>query len=219
MRIEHVARTDRPTGTCTAVLDADGELIVAIADMEATAELGPEQLQSARDVIASAGVVVIDGNLGREALEHALDLSGGVRTIFEPVSVPKAAGLKDALDGRVHAVTPSRDELAALTDLPTRTDKQVRTAAGALHRRGIELVWIRLGDRGSLLSSGDGVVEIPAVPTTVEDVTGAGDAMLAAFCHVLLDGGTPDRPPASGTRPRHSRSPAPTPSAPTSPLN
>ncbi|WP_257957001.1 PfkB family carbohydrate kinase [Nocardioides sp. B-3] len=164
-----------------------------MADMEATAELGPEQLQSARDVIASAGVVVIDGNLGREALEHALDLSGGVRTIFEPVSVPKAAGLKDALDGRVHAVTPNRDELAALTDLPTRTDKQVRTAAGALHRRGIELVWIRLGDRGSLLSSGDGVVEIPAVPTTVEDVTGAGDAMLAAFCHVLLDGGTPEQ--------------------------
>ena len=113
--------------------------------MDATAELGPDQLQSARDVIATAGVLVIDGNLGRDALEHALDLSGDVRTIFEPVSVPKAAGLKDALDGRVYAVTPNRDELAALTDLPTRTDKQVRTAAGALHSRGIELVWIRLG--------------------------------------------------------------------------
>lgn len=193
VRIEHVARTDRPTGTYTAVLDADGELIVAIADMDATTELGPDQIQSARDVIATAGVLVIDGNLGRDALEHALDLSGAVRTIFEPVSVPKAAGLKDALDGRVYAVTPNRDELAALTDLPTRTDKQVRTAAGALHSRGIELVWIRVGERGSLLSTADGIVEIPALPTTVEDVTGAGDAMLAAFCHVLLDGGSPDK--------------------------
>ena len=193
VRIEHVARTDRPTGTYTAVLDADGELIVAIADMDATTELGPDQIQSARDVIATAGVLVIDGNLGRDALEHALDLSGAVRTIFEPVSVPKAAGLKGALDGRVYAVTPNRDELAALTDLPTRTDKQVRTAAGALHSRGIELVWIRVGERGSLLSTADGLVEIPALPTTVEDVTGAGDAMLAAFCHVLLDGGSPEQ--------------------------
>lgn len=193
VRIEHVARTDRPTGTYTAVLDADGELMVAIADMDATTELGPDQIQSARDVIATAGVLVIDGNLGRDALEHALDLSGAVRTIFEPVSVPKAAGLKDALDGRVYAVTPNRDELAALTDLPTRTDKQVRTAAGALHSRGIELVWIRVGERGSLLSTADGLVEIPALPTTVEDVTGAGDAMLAAFCHVLLDGGSPEQ--------------------------
>lgn len=193
VRIEHVARTDRPTGTYTAILDADGELIVAIADMDATAELGPEQLQDARDVIATAGVLVIDGNLGREALEHALDLSGDVPTIFDPVSVPKAAGLKGVLNGRIYAVTPNRDELAALTDLPTRTDKQVRTATAALHGRGIEVVWIRMGDRGSWLSTGGELIEIPALPTTVEDVTGAGDSMLAAFCHVLLDGGSPEQ--------------------------
>ncbi len=192
VRLEYVARTDRPTGTYTAVLDADGELIVAIADMDATAELGPDQLQAARDVIASAGVLVVDGNLRRDALEHALDLASGVRTIFEPVSVPKAAGLRDALDGRVYAVTPNRDELAALTGLPTRTDKQVRAAAAALHDRGVELVWIRLGERGSALSTVDDQVEVSALPTIVEDVTGAGDAMLAAFCHVLLDGGSPE---------------------------
>lgn len=190
VRIEHVARSNHPTGTYTAVLDVDGELIVAIADMEATAQLGAEQLHAARDVIATAGVLVLDGNLSREAFEHALDLSEGVRTVFEPVSVPKAAGLKDAVDGRLQAVTPNRDELAALTDLPTRTDGQVRTAARALHDRGIELVWIRLGARGSLLSTGDAVLEIEALPTTVDDVTGAGDAMLAAFCHVLLEGGS-----------------------------
>ncbi|NNF64027.1 MAG: carbohydrate kinase [Acidimicrobiia bacterium] len=192
VRVEHVARTDRATGTYTAVLDADGELIVAIADMDATAELGPEQLHNARDLIASAGVLVLDGNLRLDALEYVLDLSNGVRTIFEPVSVPKAAGLKEAIDARVHAVTPNRDELAALTDLPTRTDKQVIAAAQDLHDRGIELVWIRLGERGSLLSTPERAIELPAMPTTVEDVTGAGDSMLGAFCHVLLEGGSPE---------------------------
>ena len=192
VRVEYVARTDRPTGTYTAVLDIDGELIVAIADMEATAELGPEQLHNARDVIAAAGVLVVDGNLSLDALEYALDLSAGVRTVFEPVSVPKAASLKDAIDGRIYAVTPNRNELAALTDSPTRTDRQVRTAARALHARGIELVWIRLGERGSLLSTTDHTIEIPAMPTTVHDVTGAGDSMLGAFCHVLLQGGSPE---------------------------
>lgn len=193
VRIEHVARTDRPTGTYTAVLDADGELIVAIADMDASAELGPEVLQSARDVIANAGVLVVDGNLSLPALDHALDLAAGVRTIFEPVSVPKATGLKNAIDDRVYAVTPNRDELAALTGLPTRTDKQVRQATAALHSRGVELVWVRLGARGSLLSTDDEQIAISALPTVVEDVTGAGDAMLAAFCHVLLDGGSPEQ--------------------------
>ena len=192
VRIEHVVRTDRPTGTYTAVLDVDGELIVAVADMEATAELGPEQLHGARDIIAAAGVVVLDGNLSLDALEYVLDLSADVYSVFEPVSVPKAAGLKDAIDARVSAATPNRDELAALTDLPTRTDRQVRTATRALHARGVELVWVRLGGRGSLLSTVDRAIELPATPTTVEDVTGAGDAMLGAFCHVLLSGGSPE---------------------------
>ena len=104
-----------------------------------------------------------DGNLSLEAFEYVLDLSAGVRTIFEPVSVPKAAGLKDAIDARIYAVTPNRDELAALTGLPARTDRQVRKAAQTLHARGIEMVWVRLGEHGSLLSTTDDIIEIPAI--------------------------------------------------------
>ncbi len=192
VRVEHVERTDHPTGTYTAVIDVDGELIVAIADMKATAELGPEQLDRARDLIATSGVLVLDGNMRLDAFEYALDLGSNVRIVVEPVSVPKATALKDTIDARVYAVTPNRDELAALTDAPTRTDRQVRTAAQALHAKGVELVWVRLGERGSMLSTVDRVIEIPALPTTVKDVTGAGDSMLGAFCHVLLEGGSPE---------------------------
>lgn len=190
VRIEHVARTDRPTGSYTAILDSDGELLVAIAAMDATADLGPDEIRSARDVIATAGLVVLDGNLRRDAFECALDLASGVRVIFEPVSVPKAMALRDVVDERIYAITPSRDELAALSGLPTRTDRQLRAASRAMHDRGVELVWTTLGASGSLLSKPTSAVEIPAIPVPVHDVTGAGDSMLGAFCHVLLDGGS-----------------------------
>ena len=49
-------------------------------------------------------------------------------------------------------------------------------------------MWVRLGDRGSLLSGPDGVQTFGATATEVVDVTGAGDAMLAAFCHAVLRG-------------------------------
>ncbi|MEO7071078.1 MAG: PfkB family carbohydrate kinase, partial [Nostocoides sp.] len=196
VRVEHVTRTDRPTGTYTALLDADGELIVAVADMAATAELGPDRISEARDLIAAADLVVLDGNLSPAALEHALDLTSGagVRTILEPVSVPKAVAIAGSITAEhpLYAVTPNRDELIALTGLPTRTDRQLFLATAELHRRGVEHVWVRLGDRGSLLStSGADATFIPAVPTTVQDVTGAGDSMLAAFCHALLAGDDP----------------------------
>jgi len=39
----------------------------------------------------------------------------------------------------------------------------------------------------------DGVVELAPTPGEVVDVTGAGDAMLAAFCHFLLAGETTEQ--------------------------
>ena len=202
VRLEFVQRSEQSTGTYTAILDFDGELIVAVADMAATDSLGPDHISAARDIIATAGLLVLDGNLASATLEHALDLAGAaqVRSILEPVSVAKARLLSAAIraDRPLFAVTPNREELAALTDLPARTDRQLRLAADSLHRRGIHHVWVRLGARGSLLSSAasgvngaDEATFIPAVPTTVEDVTGAGDSMLAAFCHALLEGQDP----------------------------
>jgi pseudouridine kinase len=116
------------------------------------------------------------------------------------VSVPKAAALAPLLvaERPVFAVTPNRDELGALTGLPIRTDRHVTRAVGALHDRGVQHVWVRLGSGGSLLSGPEGDVTLDAVATEVVDVTGAGDAMLAAFCHALLDGSEPAAAAAYG---------------------
>lgn len=196
VRLEFVQRSGQPTGTYTAILDSDGELIVALADMTIVEDLRPEHLNPARDVITTAGLLVLDGNLATPTLEHALALAAeaGVRTILEPVSVPKArlVAATTASERPLYAVTPNRDELTALTDLPTRTDRQLRTAADSLHKRGVQRVWVRLGPDGPLLSSASGeAVHIPAVPTTVEDVTGAGDSSLEGFCHALIEDSTP----------------------------
>ncbi|MCD6639735.1 MAG: winged helix-turn-helix transcriptional regulator [Nocardioides sp.] len=196
VRVEHVQRFDGTTGTYTAILDHDGELIVAVADMAATESLGPEHVNQARDVITAAGLVVLDGNLAAPTLAHALDLAAAadVRTILEPVSVPKAQLVSGVIASEhpLFAVTPNRDELTALTGVEVRTDRDLRAAVDQLHARGVEHVWVRLGADGSFLSRASGETElIPAVPTTVQDVTGAGDSSLAAFCHALIEGEDP----------------------------
>jgi pseudouridine kinase len=183
--VTRVRRGPEPTGSYVAVLDADGELVVAVADMAATESLGAADVEAASDVIASAALVVLDGNLTAGALGRALELSAeaGTRVVLDPVSVPKATALAKLLSPRspVLAMTPNADELAALGGT-----EQV------LHDRGVALVWTRLGAAGSRLSGPDGVVGIAPVPATeVVDVTGAGDAMLAAFCHSLLGGASP----------------------------
>jgi len=190
--MSRVVRGPHPTGTYVAVLDGDGEMVVAVADMAATEAIGPSDVDAVVDVLGAAELVVLDGNLAAATLGRALDLcaSQGVRVVLDPVSVPKAAALAGLLSTRTPllAMTPNGDELVALGG-----------SAQALHDAGVELVWTRLGAAGSRLSGPDGVVEIaPVAAPEVVDVTGAGDAMLAAFCHALLGGASPAEAAAYG---------------------
>ena len=180
--ISGVLRGDEPTGTYVAVLDADGELVSAVADMAATATLGPDDLTA--DLVGGASMVVLDGNLRPDTLGRALDLcaAAGVSVVLDPVSVPKASALQRELSWArpVLAMTPNSDEVAALGGVDT------------LHHRGTELVWVRRGPDGSTMSGPGGALDVaPVLAAEVVDVTGAGDAMLAAFVHALLGGAAP----------------------------
>ncbi|MXV18252.1 carbohydrate kinase [Deinococcus xianganensis] len=192
------------TGTYTAVLDASGELLVAVAAMAAVEALTPAALQERRGVLRGAAWVVADGNLPEASLAHLLSLAAeaGVAVVFEPVSVPKAARLRPALAAGLvpQVVTPNVPELGALLgrDVPDETGA-LRAAADELHAQGVRLVWVRRGAAGSLLSGPDGVTELPALPAEVRDVTGAGDAMLAAFLAALASG----LPPVDAARHGH----------------
>ena len=183
--VDAVLRSTRPTGSYTAVLDQDGELLVAVADMAATDTITPETVQDLAPLIADAGLLVVDGNLSVESVRTALALAdpSGVPVVLDPVSVPKAARLAPVLEpgAGVFLLTPNGAELDALGG-----------GVGRLHALGVEHVWVRNGADGSLLASrGAEPVHLHAVPGPVVDVTGAGDAMLAAFCHGVLTGMSP----------------------------
>ncbi len=181
-----VVRTEAGTGVYAAVLEPDGELVVAVSGMAAADEVA---VPSA-DLVAGAELVVLDGNLPPATVDAALDLAAahGVRVVVEPVSVPKAARLAPLLDDRVFVVTPNRAELAALGSVES------------LHAAGVEVVWVRDGAAGSVLSTPSGTVPLASAPAEVVDVTGAGDAMLAAFCHRLLADGDLAAAAADGHR-------------------
>ena len=52
-RVQGQAR-GQPTGSYVAVLDADGELVVAVADMAATESIGVEDVDAVADAVAAA---------------------------------------------------------------------------------------------------------------------------------------------------------------------
>jgi pseudouridine kinase len=176
---------DGATGTYTAILDADGSLLAGIADMAATEHIGPRDVEPRW--IADADWLVLDGNLSLDTLRHALRCAedSGVPVALDPVSAPKARLIAPLLTAaRVHTVTPTLDELAALTG-----DSDPAVGAARLHRAGVEVVWLREGEQGSTLFRRDAEPVRVALPRVAPvDVTGAGDAMLAAYVHALARG-------------------------------
>jgi pseudouridine kinase len=174
--------SDCATGTYTAVLDHDGGLVIGVADMAATDSLSPDDVGERN--VHGASWMVLDGNLRTDTIAHCLELAElhDVPVVLDPVGVAKATRL-GRLPG-LHTFTPNHDELTAWAG----TD-DVEAALAHAHSEGIDVVWLREGAAGSTLHVGDGeTTRLRLPPAEVVDVTGAGDAMLAAYVHRLRAG-------------------------------
>lgn len=193
--VDHVVRGDHATGTYLATLDHDGELVVGASDLRATDALTVDALGRARDLVPRADFLVLDGNLPAEVLRWALRAAAqhGVPVLVDPVSVAKAERLVPLLDGSpVDTLTPNLAELAALTGAPVANNRPaIARAAARLHERGVRRAWVRRGARGSLLSDAGTVTPFAAPRAEVVDVTGAGDAMTAAYVDARAAGASP----------------------------
>ncbi|GLD91838.1 hypothetical protein PINS_up000371 [Pythium insidiosum] len=104
------------TAVYSAVLDSNGDLNVAIADMRALDEIDAAGIPE--DAIRDSDLVIVDGNLSSAALRAILTRSAAanVRTWFEPTSVQKSLRIveADALRSLTYA-SPNADELAAMS--------------------------------------------------------------------------------------------------------
>ena len=114
-----VLRTAGSTGSSSAVLDANGQLIVGVAAMGILERLTPRRLAAERARLAGADLVVADSNLPIATLDWLMGFAAerGLRLAIETVSVPKGGRLKRLLAaGRpLFALFCNRAEAAALT--------------------------------------------------------------------------------------------------------
>ncbi|MBM3520058.1 MAG: hypothetical protein FJX63_04695 [Alphaproteobacteria bacterium] len=107
-----------PTGAYLALLDGEGELLAAVNDMAATEGLTPHDLEARQPILAKASFIVADCNLSPACLNWLVASArrSGTRLLIEPVSVAKSMRLLEITDRvAIHAITPNRQQLEALT--------------------------------------------------------------------------------------------------------
>ncbi|WP_409291486.1 carbohydrate kinase family protein [Peribacillus sp. SCS-37] len=189
VNIDSVLRSRDRTGTYTALLNTDGELVISMADMEIYEQLSVTYLMEAWPLIETADFVVIDTNLPEASLFYMIQrcVMEGIPVYADPVSVPKAKRLLPMLNG-IHCILPNREEAEILSGMKIESLSDCMKASVLIQESGVKNVVITLGKDGVFGADGESTFHLPAFPVEVLDVTGAGDAFMAGFLYGLSEG-------------------------------
>lgn len=189
--LDMVATPGRPTTVKTRFLARHNQLLRL--DREVTTPVMPaceEQIIAALQArMAECHLVVISdygkGLVTDRVIEATLSLAAkaGIGVVVDP----KRRNLADYRGASF--IKPNRRELEAATNLPVNDDRQVEAAASSLAAAtGATLLVTRSEDGMSLVRPDGSAIHMPTHAHEVVDVTGAGDAAIAAFSLAVAEG-------------------------------
>lgn len=164
------------TGSYSALLDTNGEMVLGIADMDIYTKMTDRWLARHRQVLASSKLLVTDTNVERSAIEYLIGYSNEIQKdlVIVGVSGPKTDRIPIDLAG-VYLVIFNKDESQTYFETDEdNTEKLVEM----WHKKKIQYAIVTEGPKGAYYCGPDGEVHhAPALKIDqVIDATGAGDA-------------------------------------------
>jgi pseudouridine kinase len=189
--VSEIHRDDKfPTGFYMAVLDGKSRLQYAFDDMRVLDELTPSYLTYHQDLFENASLLFVDANLPPATLKTAFELAAryDLPVCADPTTRSLAPRLKPYLK-QLKLIVPNVAEAALLTgqNFEAADSATSLRAARALVHSGVEIALITMSEFGLCYATSETSGHIPAVNTTIQDPTGAGDALTAAVIYALLN--------------------------------
>ncbi len=190
--------SDAPTGTAGIFVDGEGRNCIVIGP-GANADLGTAHVESQREAVEAAAVVLAQLESPSPSIESALRIARatGVTSVLNPA--PANAPTTREMLALADILTPNESEFAALIArhtsmaipadaVATAGDEALHLLCRTLHPAGT--VVITLGAIGSFVSHADdgwrgdaaSHYRVAAAPAQAIDTTGAGDAFNGALC-------------------------------------
>jgi ribokinase len=189
--LEGVERSEGASGVAMIVVSAEGENCIVVTP-GANAEVTPEYVDSHRDLIRNAGLVLTQLEIPLDTVERvsALCFQYQVPLILDPAP---AQALPPSLLKRVRWFTPNETEAAfyAPNGLAINDEAASRARARRLLTQGPQGILLKMGARGAYLATDALDEQLDAIPVKAVDTTAAGDAFNGAFAVGLLLGRNP----------------------------
>lgn len=160
----------------------DGDMALAVNDMDIYSHVTPEFLAKRLPLIAQSDLCVVDTNIPEESITYLAEHCP-VPLFSDPVSAAKAPRLRRALP-YLFCCKPNRMEAELLSGMKIRSEEDVAEAAERILENGMQRVCISLSADGLYLadrSSGERLRLRHESAFTMCNTTGCGDSMTAAL--------------------------------------
>lgn len=174
------------TSTYLYLMDEQGEMVLAVSDMEICKKITPTYLSAHLGLLQNAQVIICDANIPEESLIYLAE-NCAVPLFCDPVSTVKAEKLRPILH-KIHTLKPNRLEAELLSGVKIETTEDVANAADALLALGVHRVFISMGADGVYAAMGSQRILLPNLPGNAVNTTGCGDAFMAALAWAYLEG-------------------------------
>jgi pseudouridine kinase len=176
---------DSATSTYLSVLDGNGDMHVAINDMAILERLSIDVLKSRQAILQRADVIIVDANLSQTALAYIFSNYADVPLFVDPVSCAKATKLTPFLNA-IHTLKPNLKEAEQLSGITLTNAEQLPELANWFHEQGVKRIFLSLGVDGVFYSDQQEQALLPAIPVSMVNANGAGDAFLAGLAHGFI---------------------------------
>lgn len=174
------------TPTYLAILDENGEMVSAIADMKSIGAMNTGFIDSKKDIFENAEYTVLDSD-NPEIMEYLLtNFKDKTNFILDPVSAEKASWIKHLIKD-FHTIKPNRHEAEILAGFPITDTEDLIKASKYFLGLGIKKVFISLDADGIFYNDGENCGKIKATGVEVKNVTGAGDSFVAGLGHGYMN--------------------------------
>jgi pseudouridine kinase len=174
------------TSTYMSILDVDGDMRMAISQMDVLKKLDLEFLESRRFVIKNARLCVLDTNLAQESLEYLAANFPDQEFCLDTVSTAKALRAKGVLD-KLFLIKPNKLEAEKLSGIVIRNSDDLRRCGAYFLEQNVKQVVISLGNGGNYFNDGKNEFILEGGKVDVVNATGAGDAFMAGLIYGRLN--------------------------------
>ena len=189
------------TSVYIALMDSDGEMKLALADMDIMEQMTVEHLESKAGIIEESAIVLLDTNLPERIISFILERfsgdnsangesSAGKSPLFflDAVSARKAPRAASRI-GSFDTIKLGRMEASVLSGIGIGgAGEKLKEAADHFLDKGARRVFITMGKEGVYAASAKGSLYRPVYYTRPLNTSGGGDAFMAGIVYGAMRG-------------------------------